>query len=639
MNTLSPSFISRLAVCSWSLQPNSPEELVQQLQAIGVRRTQLALDPVRTEPVVWGRVAEVFAAAGVSIASGMFGTVGEDYSSLETIRRTGGVVPDATWEENWRNIQATADLAVRLGLKLVTFHAGFLPHEEADPNFVKLLDRITRVANVFAARGIELGFETGQETADTLKAFLLKLNRPEVGVNFDPANMLLYDKGDPIVALRTLGPWLKQCHIKDANRTKIPGTWGEEVAAGTGQVDWPAFFRVLGELGFEGNLSIEREAGTQRVQDIQAARELVVRLTAAEAPASSGVNPQPPTPFPAVVNVGVVGLGFMGVTHIKSYQKIPGAHIVAVCDAFRLPKDGVLTGVSGNVADGDAVRLDMAKVKAYSKLEDLLADPSIQLVDLCVPTPDHPAMVLAALQAGKHVICEKPLARTAHLSRQIVEAVRVARTYFMPAMCMRFWPGWAWLKQTIDAGTYGKVLAARFRRVSGPPGWSRANYFKGSDSGGALLDLHIHDVDFVQFCFGRPRAVASLGQQRFSGAIDHVVTQYHVPGGASVYAEGSWLMSEGFGFSMTYTVNFERATADFDGGRGADALRLFEDGQSPRTVPCEGGDGYIGELTHMLDCIRNGTPPTVVTAADGLSAVEICEAEEQSVQTGQVIAL
>jgi sugar phosphate isomerase/epimerase len=99
-------------------------------------------------------------------------------------------------------------------------------------------------------------------------------------VNFDPANMILYDKGDPIQALRTLGPWLKQCHIKDAVKTKVPGTWGEEVTVGTGQVDWRAFFRVLQERHFSGDLAIEREAGHQRVADIRTARQYVESIAA-----------------------------------------------------------------------------------------------------------------------------------------------------------------------------------------------------------------------------------------------------------------------------------------------------------------------------------------------------------------------
>jgi L-ribulose-5-phosphate 3-epimerase len=269
---------SRLAVCSWSLQPEGPEQLLKSLEATGLKRVQLALDPFHSQPAAWRLTAEMFAMNGVEVVSGMFGTIGEDYSTLETIKRTGGLVPDVHWEQNWRNIHTVVSIARRFRLKLLTFHAGFLPHEDHDPNFQKLLDRIARVADLFGAQQLELGFETGQETADTLAEFLTKLNRPNVGVNFDPANMILYDKGDPIAALRVLGPWLKQCHIKDANRTQTPGTWGAEVPVGTGQVDWPAFFRTLNELGFTGNLSIEREAGNQRVADIITARQLVEKL-------------------------------------------------------------------------------------------------------------------------------------------------------------------------------------------------------------------------------------------------------------------------------------------------------------------------------------------------------------------------
>jgi len=273
-NTLS----SRLAVCSWSLQPPDPKTLIRQVLDIGIPRLQIALDPIRENPSAWGDTAKICADNGVSFASGMFGTIGEDYTTMDTIRRTGGVVPDQHWEGNWRNIQADAAIAAKLGIKVVTFHAGFLPHEESDPDFKKLLDRISKIADVFAAKGIDLGFETGQETAETLRTFLQKLNRPNVGVNFDPANMILYEKGNPIEALRTLGPWLKQCHLKDARKTKVPGQWGEEVVVGTGEVDWKAFFKVLDELKFTGNLCIEREAANQRAADIKTAKQFVESL-------------------------------------------------------------------------------------------------------------------------------------------------------------------------------------------------------------------------------------------------------------------------------------------------------------------------------------------------------------------------
>jgi len=268
----------RLAVCTWSLQPEGPEQLIQQLKTLGIPRAQLALDPIRTQPEVWGDFSKQSADHGIYIVSGMFGTVGENYSTMETIRLTGGVVPDATWDENQANIKAIAVLAESMKLRLVTFHAGFLPHDERDPQFTKLLHRIRLVADIFAAAGIDLGFETGQENAASLLEFLEKLKRHNVGVNFDPANMILYDKGNPIEALRILGPWLKQCHIKDAKKTRQPGTWGDEVVVGTGEVNWTEFFRVLEELKFSGDCCIEREAGNQRLEDIRAAREFVESL-------------------------------------------------------------------------------------------------------------------------------------------------------------------------------------------------------------------------------------------------------------------------------------------------------------------------------------------------------------------------
>lgn len=265
-------FAGRLAVCSWSLQPSDPHDLVGKLQATGLNHVQLALDPLRESPARWSETARVLETSGGTIVSGMFGCVGEDYSTLESIRATGGLAPDATWEENRQNLQATVALAAQLRLKLVTFHAGFLPLDEQDPAFLKILNRLRTAAGMFASEDIAVGLETGQETAPTLAAFLEKLACSNVGVNFDPANMILYDQGDPVAAVPVLGAWIRQVHLKDANRTKVTGTWGEEVAVGTGQVDWPGFFAALREARFTGDFIIEREAGAHRLADIRAAR-------------------------------------------------------------------------------------------------------------------------------------------------------------------------------------------------------------------------------------------------------------------------------------------------------------------------------------------------------------------------------
>ena len=341
----------------------------------------------------------------------------------------------------------------------------------------------------------------------------------------------------------------------------------------------------------------------------------------------------------AKVGVGLVGLGFMGATHIKAYRQIDGYRIAALCNPSGRNLDGDFSKVEGNIGSAEPLKLDMTQVKAYRTFADLLADEAVHLVDICTPTPTHHELAFAALKAGKHVLCEKPVARTARLARDIAGAVAKSKGVFMPAMCLRFWPEWAWLKTAIDRKTYGNILGARFRRVGEPPAWGQKFFFDGKLSGGALLDLHIHDTDFVQFCFGRPRAVFSTGFSKVSGAIDHIVTQYQVGSGASVSAEGSWAMTEGFGFNMAYTAIFENATADYDIARGADALKVFQKGKEPQTLQLEGKDGYVGELRHLLDSICSGKPPTIVTAEDAASAVEICEAEERSVQTGQLVSV
>jgi L-ribulose-5-phosphate 3-epimerase len=267
----------RLAVCSWSLQPVDPKDLVGKLKATGIHQVQVALDPLREAPEKWNRLAELLTANGIAIVSGMFGCLGEDYSTLESIRLTGGIAPDGTWEENWKNIQVTAALAHSLGLNLVTFHAGFLPHRQTDKNFTKMLNRLGEVADIFERANIVLALETGQETAPVLAKLLKKLGRQNVVVNFDPANMILYGKGSPIAALGVLGDWIRQVHLKDAKPTKVPGTWGEEVPAGKGEVDWPAFFATLKKLRFAGPIVIEREAGTQRIEDVRTAKAVAER--------------------------------------------------------------------------------------------------------------------------------------------------------------------------------------------------------------------------------------------------------------------------------------------------------------------------------------------------------------------------
>lgn len=346
-------------------------------------------------------------------------------------------------------------------------------------------------------------------------------------------------------------------------------------------------------------------------------------------------SPSATTPKP--VNVAVVGLGFMGVTHLRAYLANPMARVVAVCDAVRVPVDGVLAGVSGNIKKSDDIQLG-PEVKVYRTSAELFADADVELVDLCTPTPLHAAQVIDALNAGKHVICEKPLARTSAEACDILKVAKNSPGILMPAMCMRFWPGWSCLKPIVLESTYGKVLAARFRRDSAMPAWSQQGTYSGAqDLGGALFDLHIHDTDFVNHLFGRPTSVFSSGVLGASGAINHVVTHYEFPGGPAVHAEGTWLLNQGF--NMSYSLFCEHATIDFDLARGPKALMLSETGNDARVMEISDGDGYSKEIDYIIECVSKGQAPTLVTALDGLTALEICEAEERSIRSSATVKL
>lgn len=278
-----PVFSTSLGVCSWSLRPQSPSELAEQVRSCGLRAVQLHLDPVRISQWRCDETVGRLRDARIRIASGMMSMKGEDYSTLESIKRTGGVRPDETWEENLRAAEGNAIFAQRMGLSLVSFHAGFVPHDSADPQRDQMLDRIARLADVFAARGVRIALETGQEDAQTLLDALQQLDTrtelgAKVGVNFDPANMVLYGMGDPVEAVRLLGDRILQVHIKDANPSDSLGEWGSEVPVGRGSVRWKEFFTSLETIGFRGDLMIEREAGETRAEDVRTARDYLAAI-------------------------------------------------------------------------------------------------------------------------------------------------------------------------------------------------------------------------------------------------------------------------------------------------------------------------------------------------------------------------
>jgi L-ribulose-5-phosphate 3-epimerase len=265
-----------LGVCSWSLQVKNNPELKGFLEKLGVNVVQIACgDPHHASWDEGESMPAVAHDSGIVMTGAMLGFPGEDYTTPQTIKATGGFGNPSLRPERIKRLKWALDRTIALGLSDLSLHAGFIP-EPDDPARPAMLETLALAGDLAAAKGITLAFETGQETADLLRLTLDELRSPSLKVNFDPANMLLYDMGDPIRAVEILGPDIRSVHVKDARRPKVAGHWGEEVVLGEGEVDINRFVQALKKIGYTGPLIIEREVGDQagRLRDV--ARGLLV---------------------------------------------------------------------------------------------------------------------------------------------------------------------------------------------------------------------------------------------------------------------------------------------------------------------------------------------------------------------------
>ena len=263
-----------IAVCSWSLRAKGGQELVGTLKTLGIQHVQLGLlDLIQLDDKRKHQELGHLRSGGIQFTGGMMSFPGEDYSSIAAIHRTGGFLADDTWPLRKRLTEQGAKLARELGMSQIGTHIGFVP-PKSDAKYPVMLGRIREVANVLAQQKLDLLMETGQEKAGELLAFLQELAAPNVAVNFDPANMILYGAGDPIEAIGVLGKHIRHVHVKDAVPSATPGReWGQEVPFGTGKVNPAAFLKALHQVGYTGPLAIEREAGNDRAGDIRKAIE------------------------------------------------------------------------------------------------------------------------------------------------------------------------------------------------------------------------------------------------------------------------------------------------------------------------------------------------------------------------------
>jgi predicted dehydrogenase len=335
------------------------------------------------------------------------------------------------------------------------------------------------------------------------------------------------------------------------------------------------------------------------------------------------------------ISVGVIGLGFMGRTHVAAFNRAANCQVVAVADRNRARLSGDGDG-EGNFDTGASERLfDPSEISTCEDAMELIDHPDVELVSVTTPTPTHRELALAVIRSGRHLLVEKPVDLDPAVILEISEAAREAGVLAMPAHCMRFWPAWAWMKARLDEQAYGRVLRANFIRTGAAPGWNPSFYLDDEKSGGAVVDLHIHDTDFILHCFGTPQSVRSTGSRR------HLKTAYDYQGGPEVVAEGGWLEPPDAPFTMRAVIECTEATVEFDLAKDPEVTVRFPDGRlEPHPEASVGGSGYDGEVQAIIEAIRRGDSSPPVTLEDAAETGRVIHAEIRSLDSaGESIAL
>ena len=338
-----------------------------------------------------------------------------------------------------------------------------------------------------------------------------------------------------------------------------------------------------------------------------------------------------------MIRAGIVGMGFIGQVHAKGYQATEGAQLTAVCDADEAKLEPK-SERAGDIA-GLGTPLDLTGVQLYTDFDKMVADAKLDAVSVTLPTPMHADFTIKALQAGINVLCEKPMASNLKQCGQMIAAAEATGKILQVGHCIRFWPEYAKTKEIIDSGEYGKVKAAAFRRLGSAPTWSWNQWMMDpAQSGGALMDLHIHDSDYVQYVFGMPRAVYTRCTKGPSSEYDHIATHYLYDDDRVITAEGSWLMSPSFGFEMSFNIVLEKATIVFDNTRKP-TFKVCPIDKDAFTPEVESGDGWSLQIAHFVKAVSGQNVAEIMTPADSLNSVKLVLAEKQSAQTGKEVVI
>lgn len=341
-----------------------------------------------------------------------------------------------------------------------------------------------------------------------------------------------------------------------------------------------------------------------------------------------------------MVRIGIVGVGFMGMIHYLAAQRLQGARVTALCSRDPKKLAGDWRGIQGNFGPRGEL-MDLGAVKKYPDLQGLLADPDVDLIDICNPTHLHPDTAVAALAAGKHVLVEKAIALEAKDADVMLRAASKAGRLLMVAHVLPFFPEFAFAAATIRAGTYGKLLGAHFKRIISRPDWS-ADIGDAAKTGGPAVDLHIHDTHFIGLVAGVPARVSSTGVVSAQGAVDYLTTNYLYPaGGPAVSCSSGAVAMKGRPFVHGYEIYLEKATLVYESGT-APLTVLTADGKAEQPTLTGGDDplsAFTTEIQTAVEGVTSGTMPDLLSGQLARDALVLCHKECESVKSGQPVAL
>jgi predicted dehydrogenase len=340
-----------------------------------------------------------------------------------------------------------------------------------------------------------------------------------------------------------------------------------------------------------------------------------------------------------MVRVGIAGIGFMGKTHFQAYQQVEGARVAAIFTRDPKKLAGDWTGVRGNFGGVGGVQ-DLTGIKKCDDLDAMLADGEIDLVDVCLPSHMHRKIAEQALERGKHVLIEKPIALNVADADAMIQAAERAGKLLMVAQVLRFWPEFAAIKDLLESGECGALRGAHFKRVISRPDWSGDDWFADpGKTGGAVVDLHIHDTDFVQYLFGRPAAVWSTGSVSDRGQVDYLVTEYQYPGkNVCVSAQSGAIAMKGIEFEHGFDVYFERGMLKHNSST-TPKLELYTEDGAKREIAPRIQDAFVEQLRTAVQGVASGALPEVIAARSGRDSLATVLAEAESVKTGRPVDL